>query len=106
MRVLGAKVPDQFYDDFKNKIDGSISSNVYAACRKYLESIVNQVNHTYKGKNSRCEHQSTQNIKLQETHGSGSKFSMKKSDLIIISVLIVIVTLIVVAIIISSSGLV
>lgn len=107
MKVLGAKVPDKFYDDFKNKINGSISSNVYVACKNYLKLIVNQVNHTHNGKNTRCEYQSTQSVKLQETHGNASKFmNMKKSDLIIISALIIIVILIFVTIIVSSSGLV
>ena len=107
MKVLGAKVSDSFYDDFKNKIDGSISSNVYAACKNYLKSIVNQVNHTHNDKNTRCEYQSTQNIKLQETHGNASKFmNMEKLDLIIISALIIIVILIFVTIIVSSRGLV
>jgi len=105
MKVLGAKVPDQFYNDFKNKINGSISSNVYVACKNHLKSMVNQVNHTHNSKNSRCEYQSTQNIEMHDAHGNASRFmNMEKLDLLILSSLIILVTLIVAAIIISSSG--
>lgn len=79
MKVLGAKVPDKFYDDFKNKINGSISSNVYVACRKYLESIVNQVNHTHKGKNSSNECQRTRDAVLQEAYVFIDNLSRKES---------------------------
>ena len=40
MKVLGCKVPDWFYDKFKN-LDGTISQHVYKACKLYLESKVN-----------------------------------------------------------------
>ena len=107
MKVLGAKVPDQFYNDFKNKITGSVSSNVYLACKNHLKSMVNLVNHTHNDKNSMCEYQSTQNIEKHNAHGNANKFmNMEKSDLLILLALSAIIIVVVVAIIVSSSGLV
>ena len=68
MKVLGAKVSDKFYEKFKTKINGSISSNVYTACKMYLELKVNHKLTTCKRKNSSCEYQGIQTAKLREIH--------------------------------------
>jgi hypothetical protein len=68
MKVLGSKVSDEFYEDFKTKLKGSISRNVYIACKKHLESEVNPRLTTCKRKNSSCEYQSLREIKLRKIH--------------------------------------
>jgi len=68
MKVIASKVPDWFYEEFKTKINGSISQNVYTACKMYLELKVNHRLTTCKRESSSCEYETIQNAKLREIH--------------------------------------
>ncbi len=106
--VISARIPFELMDKIK-KLGKPKSEIVNEALQAYISKNTASLSciHQCIQKKSSREHQSTQNIKLQETRGNASKFmNMKKSDLIIISALVIIVILIFITIIVSSSGVV
>jgi hypothetical protein len=72
MKVLGCKVPDWFYDKFK-ELDGTISQHVYKACKLYLESQVNlsktQVNHDISDDKYKYVRSEIDALQQQKKHG-------------------------------------
>lgn len=67
MKVLGAKVEDEFYKEFKKL--GNISEHVRRACQQYLDSKVNLVKTHVNHNISDDEHQSIR----KELDGSSSQ---------------------------------